>query len=51
MCTHILEIADKLCKRVMVMDKGKVLARGKVGDIEERKGEGLEGIFHRLVGK
>ena len=49
MCTHILEIASGLCEKIMVMDKGSILFMGKLRDVENRPGEGLERVFHRLV--
>jgi ABC-2 type transport system ATP-binding protein len=33
MCTHILEIAEKLCKTVAIINKGSVIARGTIGDL------------------
>jgi ABC-2 type transport system ATP-binding protein len=49
MCTHILEIASGLCRKIMIMDRGRVLALGRLGEFEKRPGEGLERVFHRLV--
>ena len=49
MCTHILEIAEKLCTRVAVINKGRIVAVGTLDEIREREGEKLEDIFMRLV--
>jgi ABC-2 type transport system ATP-binding protein len=49
MCTHILEIAEKLCSRVAVIDGGRIVAEGKIEDLRSREGEGLEEIFMRAV--
>jgi ABC-2 type transport system ATP-binding protein len=51
LCSHILEIAERLCTRVAVIDHGRVLAAGKMDDLKNSKDETLEDIFIRLVGK
>ncbi|MEM3341747.1 MAG: ABC transporter ATP-binding protein [Thermoplasmata archaeon] len=51
MCSHILEIAEKLCDKVMVLNKGKVLAAGSFAELKQKENETLEQIFMRLVGK
>ena len=54
MTTHILEVAEKMCDRVGIINKGKLV---KVGTIEELRGEAqetaagsLEDIFLELTG-
>jgi ABC-2 type transport system ATP-binding protein len=49
MCTHILEIAEKLCSRVAVIDGGRIVAEGTIDELRSREGEGLEEIFMRAV--
>ncbi len=49
MCTHILEIAEKLCSRVAVIDGGRIVAEGSIEELRSREGEGLEEIFMRAV--
>ena len=44
--THILEVAEKLCTRVAIIKKGKIV---KVGSMEEVKGDkSLEKVFLEL---
>lgn len=44
--THILEVAEKLCSRVAIIKKGKIV---KIGNMEEVKGdESLERVFLEL---
>lgn len=44
--THILEVAEKLCSRVAIIKKGKIV---KIGNMEEVKGdESLEKVFLEL---
>ena len=49
MCTHILEIAERLCTRVAVMNRGRIADQGTVDKMRAVEGEGLEDIFMRLV--
>jgi ABC-2 type transport system ATP-binding protein len=49
LCSHILEIAERLCQDVMVLDKGKLVALERMSDLRGR-GESLEQLFMRLVG-
>ena len=49
MCTHILEIAEKLCSRVAVIDKGSIVAQGSIDELRSQEGEDLEEIFLRTV--
>lgn len=51
--THILEIAEKLCQRVIVIHKGKQIARGSLEElrgIANAPGSDLEEIFLELTG-
>ena len=63
--THILELAEKLCTRVGIIDKGKLVAVGTLdelqssasgtnstnsADVDSGDSEDLEQIFVRLVG-
>ena len=50
LCSHILEVAERMCTRVAVIDQGRVLAAGRLDDLREDSGEDLEDIFIRLVG-
>jgi ABC-2 type transport system ATP-binding protein len=47
--THILELAEKLCTRVGIIDKGKLVAQGTLKELQNGAGEDLEEIFVRLV--
>jgi ABC-2 type transport system ATP-binding protein len=49
MCTHILEIAEKICTRVAIINKGELLAKGRIDDLKKQPSEDLEKIFLRLV--
>ncbi len=49
--THILEIAQNMCDRVIIINKGKILADAPVDDLRQMKGDqSLEDIFLELTG-
>ena len=49
--THILEIAERMCDRVVIIDKGTVVAAGTMDELRARQGQGsLEDIFLSLTG-
>jgi len=49
MASHILEIAEKLCDKLAIVNLGKVVAQGKIDELLEG-GENLERLFLRSVG-
>jgi sodium transport system ATP-binding protein len=49
--THIMREVEKLCDRVAIMHKGRILTAGTLDELRERHGErDLEELFFRLVG-
>ncbi|MEZ4558165.1 MAG: ABC transporter ATP-binding protein [Caldilineaceae bacterium] len=49
--THILEIAQNMCDRVIIIDRGRILADAPVADLRRMKGDqSLEDIFLELTG-
>jgi len=52
--SHIMEVVEKLCTRVGVIDGGRLVAEGTLADLRQRAGGGsdatLEDIFLELVG-
>lgn len=50
--THVLEVAEKLCDRVLIIKKGKLLFDGTLEELEARnKSASLEEIFLELTDK
>lgn len=49
MCTHILEMAEKICTRVAIINEGNILAKGRINELKNHPNEDLERIFIRLV--
>ena len=48
--THYMEEAERLCDRVAILDQGKILALGTVGELIRERGN-LESVFLHLTGK
>jgi ABC-2 type transport system ATP-binding protein len=51
MCTHLLEIAEKMCKRIAILNKGRIIACDTIPNLKLNDSEGLDQIFYRLVGE
>ena len=50
--THVLEVAEKLCDRVIIIKKGNILFDGTLEKLESTsKNESLEKIFLELTEK
>ena len=48
--THVLEVAEKLCDHIIIINHGKDLYQGTVEKLEdEHKGKDLEEIFLDLI--
>jgi ABC-2 type transport system ATP-binding protein len=47
--THVLEVAEKVCDHVFIINKGKVIFDGKMNELKANKDESLEKIFLELV--
>lgn len=50
--THVLEVAEKVCDKVAIISKGRLLFNGSIWDIKSKASEdaSLEKIFLELVG-
>jgi ABC-type multidrug transport system ATPase subunit len=49
--THQLEAAEALSDRVIVLNRGKLVASGTVAELRARSGESLEDVFLELTGE
>jgi ABC-2 type transport system ATP-binding protein len=53
--THLMEEAEELCRRVAILDAGRLVALGAPGDLALQHapgaGRGLEEVFLRLTGR
>jgi len=51
--SHVLDVVERLCDRVAIVDRGKVIAQGTLPELREQAAAGatsLEDIFVQLVG-
>lgn len=54
MCTHILDMAEKLCHTVGIISRGRLIARGSVSDVKKMASgalgpRSLEDVFLELT--
>ena len=47
--THVLEVAEKVCDHVFIINKGKIIFDGAMNELKNSKDESLEKIFLELV--
>lgn len=50
--THVMEVAEKLCDRIAIINKGKIIAHGTMDELRNHanENESLENIFLELTG-
>jgi ABC-2 type transport system ATP-binding protein len=52
--THVMELAERFCDQVGIINKGKLVAVGSIAELRQRAGLGeeapLEEVFVRVVG-
>lgn len=51
--THLLDTAEKLCDRVIILARGKMIAEGTLQELQsasDLQGHGLEDVFLKLTG-
>jgi ABC-2 type transport system ATP-binding protein len=51
LCSHVLEMAERMCNRMAIINDGRVLAAGTVKGLKQSSDETLEDVFIRLVGR
>lgn len=50
--THLLDIAESICDRVIIIDKGVVVAEDKIDSLKEKyHAENLESIYLKIKGE
>ena len=47
--THVLEVAEKVCDHVFIINKGKLIFDGELDSLKDTKDDSLEAIFLELV--
>ncbi len=47
--THLLEVAERLCDRVVILSRGRRIAAGTLGDLRRASEDTLEDVFLQLT--
>ena len=51
MSTHTLEVAEEMCDRISIIQKGRIIARGTVAELHAMTGDvDLTPVFLKLTG-
>jgi ABC-2 type transport system ATP-binding protein len=49
-CSHILDVVERVCERVIIIHEGRIVADGTVQSLREQAGAAtLEGVFNKLT--
>ena len=49
-CSHVLDVVERLCKRVIIIDKGRIIADAQVTQLKELTAQkSLEEVFQKLT--
>ena len=49
-CSHILDVVERICERVVIIHEGSIVADGTVSQLLEQTGEkSLEHVFNKLT--
>ena len=49
--SHVLDVVEKICDRVGIIDHGKIIAVGSVEAIRESADDSLEKFFLQITGE
>ena len=50
-CSHMMDVVEKVSDRIILIDKGRVVADGTFNELKQQEGESLEQVFSKLTGK
>jgi ABC-2 type transport system ATP-binding protein len=49
-CSHVLDVVERLCRRVIIIDHGKIIADARVDELKTATSQGsLEDVFKKLT--
>ena len=49
-CSHILDVVERVCERVVIIHEGRIVADGTAAELRQRAGVGsLEAAFNKLT--
>ena len=47
--THVLEVAEKICHRIGIINRGRIIAVGTMDELRQSQDSSLESIFLSLT--
>ncbi|XZF15164.1 ABC transporter ATP-binding protein [Chitinophagaceae bacterium MMS25-I14] len=48
-CSHMMDVVEKVSDRIILIDKGNIIANGTIEELRQNGGDSLEQIFSRLT--
>jgi ABC-2 type transport system ATP-binding protein len=48
--SHLMDVVEKISDRIMIINKGKMIANGTFEELKQQSGSSLETIFTSLTG-
>lgn len=49
-CSHVLDVVERICRRVVILDRGQIIADAPVEQLKEMTAQqSLEGVFNQLT--
>lgn len=48
-CSHMMDVVEKVSDRIVLIDKGRIVADGSIGDLRKESSDSLEQIFAKLT--
>jgi len=48
-CSHMMDVVEKVSDRIVLIDKGSIIANGTIDELRQTAGDTLENIFSRLT--
>ncbi len=49
-CSHILDIVERICDRIMILSKGQIAAKFSMNALKKKKNLSLEIVFRKITG-
>jgi ABC-2 type transport system ATP-binding protein len=50
-CSHMMDVVEKVSDRILLIDKGEIIADGTFESLKQEHAETLEQIFAKLTGR
>lgn len=50
-CSHMMDVVEKVCDRILLINKGEIIADGSFESLKQNHSDTLEHIFSKLTGR